>query len=140
MEPEEKLIRHAVSVVIDNGKGKTLFALRSTEASSFPSTWSLPSHFVEREEKFEDTIGRIGKHKLGVKLELGELLNEGKSDRGDFILFMHDFEAKVLEGEPHLNSEHYTELKWEEPTKQINSMRVMGDCCRLYKEYLESRS
>lgn len=60
-----KPIRHAVSVVIKNRQGETLFALRNKEEKSFPLVWSLPSHFVKEGESFEDTVGRIGIDKLG---------------------------------------------------------------------------
>ena len=132
----EKIIRHALSIIIKNNKGETLFAFRSPNKNSYPSTWSLPSHFVGEDEKFEDTVKRIGKNKLGVSTEAIKLINEGKSDRGNFILFMHDYEVKIIEGEPHIVSDDYTELKWSEPNLQLASIKTMGDCCRLYKEYL----
>ena len=131
-----KPIRHAVSVVIQNNKNETLFALRSPKSTSYPLAWSLPSHYVEGNESHQETVKRIGKNKLGVDLEIGELLNEGNSDRGDFELFMHDYLATVKSGEPGIVSDNYTELKWSEPKSQLKSMKIMGDCCRLYKEYL----
>ena len=134
----EKIICHAVSVIVKNNKNETLFAFRSPNKSSYPSTWSLPSHFVGENEKFQDTVERIGKDKLGVSMKALKLINEGKSDRGNFILFMHDYEAKIIEGEPHIVSGDYIELKWSEPNNQFQSMETMGDCCRLYKEYLET--
>lgn len=134
----EKPVRHAVSIVIKNGRGETLFALRSPHKDSYPSTWSLPSHYVSEGEELAETVRRIGEKKLGVALEPVELINEGKSDRGNFTLFMHDYEARVAEGEPRIVSDDYTELKWAEPHKHLESMEVMGDCCRLYKESLEA--
>lgn len=131
-----KPIRHAVSVVIQNSKSETLFALRSPQASSYPLAWSLPSHYVIENETHQDTVQRIGKNKLGVELETEKLLNEGQSDRGDFILFMHDYSAKIIKGQLEINKDYYTDLKWAEPISQLNSMEIMGDCCRLYKEYL----
>lgn len=133
----EKPIRHAVSIVVKNTKGETLFALRSPHKDSYPSTWSLPSHYVDEGEELTETVRRIGEKKLGVVLESVELINEGKSDRGNFTLFMHDYEARVVEGEPHIVSGDYTELKWAEPHAHLESMETMGDCCRLYKESLE---
>lgn len=130
-------IHHAVSVVIQNSNNETLFALRSPQASSYPLTWSLPSHYVAGNETHEETIKRIGKNKLGVELEIGKLLNEGKSDRGNFTLFMHDYSVKIIEGELKINNDYYTNIKWAEPIAQLNSMKVMGDCCRLYKGYLK---
>lgn len=134
----EKPVRHAVSIVIKNTNGETLFALRSPHKDSYPSTWSLPSHYVSEDEELAETVRRIGEKKLGVALEPVELINEGESDRGNFTLFMHDYEARVVEGEPRIVSDDYTELRWAEPHTHLESMEVMGDCCRLYKESLET--
>ncbi len=131
-----KPVRHAISVVINDSKGKTLFAKRSARKRSYPLAWSLPSYFVDGEESPEETINRIGKDKLGIELATGKLINEGKSERDDFILFMHDYEAIIESGEPRIASDDYIELGWFEPKKQLGSMKVMGDCCRLYLEYL----
>ncbi len=133
-------MRHAVSVVVRNENNETLFALRSANESSYPLVWSLPSHYVKEGESPEETVKRIGINKLGVELESVELLNEGVIDRGIFTLFMHDYSAKIVVGDVKLMREHYEELKWSEPISQLQSMEIMGDCCRLYKEYLESTS
>ncbi len=133
-----KPIKHAVSVVITNDKGETLFALRNKDETSFPLVWSLPSHFVKPNESFEETVRRIGEDKLGVDLKLVKLLNEGTAERDDFIIFMHDYLAEIVDGIPQIvPDDPYEQIKWEHPEKQLLSMQIMGDCCRLYKEYLE---
>ncbi|MEI7690218.1 MAG: NUDIX hydrolase [bacterium] len=132
-----KPIRDAVSVIIKNDKGETLFALRNRNEDSFPLVWSLPSHFVKEGESFEQTVERVGHDKLGVSLKVIKLLNEGKAEREDFIIFMHDYLAEITYGAPHIVPENpYEEMKWEKPDTQLSNMKVMGDCCRLYKEYL----
>jgi hypothetical protein len=68
------------------------------------------------------------------------MFNEGYGERVDFKLFMHVFAAKIIASNPHLNSDDFVELKWSEPMAQFTSMNVMGDCCRLYKEYLSRNS
>jgi len=132
-----KEVKNAISVIIKNEAGETLFALRNKCEKSFPLVWSLPSHFVKAGESVEDTVRRIGENKLGVKLTMGRLVNEGQAERDDFIIFMHDYEAKVLSGKPHITIEDpYEEIKWQNAESQLSSMTVMGDCCRLYKESL----
>lgn len=133
----DKPIRHAVSIILKNEHGQTLFALRSAHKESYPNTWSLPSHFVNEGESYPDTIRRIGRHKLGVELEPGELFNEGRADRGAFILFMHDYAARIVEGTPTLHSDDYSALAWEDAEVQFSRMDEMGECCRLYKEGLQ---
>jgi len=132
-----KPIKNAVSVIIRNSKGETLFALRNKNEKSFPLVWSLPSHFVKDDETFEQTIERIGIDKLNIKLRAVKLINEGKSERQYFIMFMHDYLAEIIAGTPQIvANDPYEEIKWEKPEKQLPSMKIMGDCCRLYKEYL----
>jgi len=71
-----KPIKHAISVVIRNSQGQTLFALRSPKKKNFPLIWSLPSFWVADSETPEATIARIGAHKLGVKGECTRLYSE----------------------------------------------------------------
>ena len=132
-----KPTKHAISVVIHNSQGQTLFALRSPNKKSFPLVWSLPSHWVADGEAPEATIARIGTHKLGVKLVSVRLLNEGYGDRPDFKLFMHDYEARIVDGAPHITSDDYVELKWAEAASFLAALPVKGECTRLYSEYLE---
>lgn len=132
----ETPLKHAVSIILKNKEGKVLFALRSPHKTSYPNVWSLPSHYVKEGETFEDTVRRIGMHKLGIDLVPINMIHEGTSDREDFTLFMHDYLVES-EGEPRITSDDYIELRWEYPEIQFASMKVMGDCCRLYKEFLE---
>jgi ADP-ribose pyrophosphatase YjhB (NUDIX family) len=132
-----KPTKHAISVVIRSSKEETLFALRSPNKKSFPLTWSLPSHMVADGETPEATIARIGTHKLGVKLASVRLLNEGYGDRPGFRLFMHDYEAKIVDGTPYIASDDYVELKWTETASFLATLPIKGECTRLYSEYLE---
>ena len=61
-----KPIRDAVSVVIINDRGETLFALRNKNEKSFPLVWSLPSHFVKDGDSFDKTVEDIGNDKLEI--------------------------------------------------------------------------
>lgn len=130
-----KPIKHAVSIVVRD-KNKTLFVLRSPNKKRFPSTWSLPSYFVDENETHRETIERIGKDKLGVELEPLGLLNEGYGERDEFRLFMHDYEARIVGGTLCVNSEDYTDMRWEEPRSFLSAMRTKGECTRLYEECL----
>jgi len=130
-----KPLKHAVSVIIrDNNT--TLFALRSADKERFPLTWSMPSYFVKEGEAHSETVKRIGKDKLGVDLELVRLLNEGYGERDDFLLFMHDYEAKIVSGTPYVNSDDYIQLEWREPNDFLSTLQIKGECTRLYDEYL----
>jgi len=138
----EKEIRHAISVVIQNNSGKTLFAFRSKDKPSYPSVWSLPSATIRNSESPQDTIKRIGVDKLGVDLKPGSLLIEGKQDRDDYILFMHDYEATLSSGTPRVVSSDYDNIEWKDSITQINQIKPedMGMCTKLYKQYLLTKN
>jgi ADP-ribose pyrophosphatase YjhB (NUDIX family) len=133
----DKPIKHAISVVIKNERGETLFARRSAHKKEFPLVWSLPSHFVVDGETPEQTIRRIGHDKLGVDLQMEQLLNEGYGERSDFRLFMHDYAATVLSGKPHIASGDFVELQWATAENFLPTIKTKGDCTRLYGEFLQ---
>lgn len=89
------------------------------------------------DEKPEDTIARIGTHKLGVKLKAIRLLIEGYGERPGFRLFMHDYEAEIESGEPRIASDDFIELKWAKAEAFLPTIQTKGECTRLYGEYLE---
>lgn len=132
----EKPIKHAISVVIQNEKGETLFAQRSPHKKEFPLIWSLPSHFMKDSEAPAETIERIGMHKLGVRLKPIHLLNEGYGERPHFRLFMHDYAVEILSGEPKIISDDFVELIWTKAEDFLPTIKVKGDSTRLYGEYL----
>lgn len=135
-----KPTKHAIAVVLQNSEGKTLFALRNRNEQSFPLVWSLPSAFMHLGESIDETIVRIGRKKLGIDLKPRVLLNEGLVEREAYRLFMHDYSAELVHRTPQIiESDPYEVLKWEDPRTQLASMDVMGDCCRLYWEYLEMK-
>lgn len=131
-----KPIKHAISIVLRDVNGRTLFALRSAIKKQFPLVWSLPSHFVIDGEDPKATIARIGTDKLGVKLEPVRLLKEGYGEKPDFMLHMHDYEVTML-GEPYLASSDYAELKWAKAEEFLPTLKVKGECTRLYSEYIQ---
>ena len=131
-----KPVKHAISVIIQNQKGETLFAQRSPHKKEFPLVWSLPSHFMEDGERPKDTISRIGLYKLGVKLEPIRMLNEGYGERPDFQLFMHDYLVEIVSGKAQIASDDFVDLKWANADEFLPTIKIKGDCTRLYGEYL----
>ncbi len=133
-----KPLRRAVSVVIQNEEGKTLFALHSAHKDPYPNTWSLPSYYMQPGEEPEDTARRIGTGKLGTVLEVGELLNEGTSEQEEFFRQMYVFRVTPF-GEPKIITDDYSEFRFFWPEEHIATMPILGDCTRLYKEYLNKQ-
>ena len=136
----EKLLKNAISIVLFNEDGKTLFVLRSRYKSSYPSTWSLPSYFVNKNETFSDTIKRIGINKLDCELEKVCLLKKGKFEREKFILYMYIYQVKLISGKPKVNTSDYEKIKWENANYQFQNMKIFGACTTLYRNYLEKTS
>lgn len=133
-----KPLRRVVSVVIQNEEGKTLFALRSAHKDPYPNMWSLPSYYMQPGEEPEDTTRRIGIGKLGTTLDVGELLNKGTSEQEEFFRQMYVFQV-TPSSEPRIITDDYSELGFFWPEEHIAIMPILGDCTRLYKEYLDDR-
>lgn len=129
---------HAISVVVKKQDDKTLFVFRSKTMPTFPGVWSLPSTNVESGETHEEAMKRMGKERLGVTFEPVRMLNEKLVERDDYFLFMHDYEA-TMTGDIELVERYYSNCKWENPERQFAQMSVMGDCCKVYREFLREK-
>jgi len=92
--------------------------------------------FMEDGERPKDTISRIGLYKLGVKLKPIRMLNEGYGERSDFRLFMHDYLVEIVSGKAQIASDDFVDLKWANTDEFLPTIKIKGDCTRLYGEYL----
>ena len=96
-----KPIKNSIAFVIYNeDRTKFLSVQRPPDDESLPNIWGLPAGSLKGEESFEDAVLRAGVEKLGVKLRIEKQIGEGKIERGGYTLFMKEFEAKIIEGQP----------------------------------------
>lgn len=133
-----KRTENAVSYVIYNGDGTRILSVKRPGNDDLPNVWGLPAGTVREGENPEQAVVRSGREKLGVKLEVKGMLNEGEIERETYILHMRLYEAEIGEGEPKVpqasGGTQYVEWKWAEPGELKEAASKGSLCSRLLLE------
>ena len=133
-----KAIKSAVAFVIYNkDKTKILTVQRPENDEDLPNVWGLPAGSLKDKESFEEAVLRSGKEKLGVKLKIIKLINEGKLERDKIVLHMKEYEVAIEEGKPNVPQKvsgitQYQKLNWSSPEKLKDAAQEGSLCSRLY--------
>jgi len=143
----EKQTKKSISFVIKNEKGDILLVQRPPGDEDLPNLWGLPAGSMKPNEGWEDATRRAGKEKLGIQLNLEGVINEGKLNRGSYVLHMKLFRASIDQNEtpkvpqPHPEVTQYKDWKWVTPVETIEHLKVTAPkgslCCTLYLVYKE---
>ena len=135
---ENKLVKKAVAFVIYNeDRSKFLVVQRPDDDEDLPNMWGLPAGSQKGGETWEDVVLRSGREKLGVELEVVELIGEDKLDRKEYILHMREYEAKIIKGVPEApqNVEgvtQYKDCRWGTHEDIIEIAKRGSLCTRIY--------
>ena len=134
----------ALAVFGGNGGSKVILVRRPIDDDDFPGMWGLPAASCRDAETPEQAAQRVGMHKLGVPLALGDVLAQGQQQRPSYLLKMTLFQAQLDGQEPRLPSEQadhghpeaggstlYTGWRWGEPRELQDSAREGSLCSRL---------
>jgi hypothetical protein len=97
MKPE----KHSVAVVVRGDDG-TFLAVRRPDDPEDPlgGLWGLPAVTMADEEDELAAAIRVGRAKLGIKLALGRKIGAKTADRGEYVLFLSEYEATIASGLP----------------------------------------
>jgi 8-oxo-dGTP diphosphatase len=98
-------VKHSVAVMIFKG-GEALAIRRREDDDELPGIWGLPAGTRRGAETNDDVIRRIGRDKLGVRLNPVKKLASGVQDRPAYRLEMELWEVS-MEGDP-----TYPEWQW----------------------------
>ena len=138
--------KNSIAFVIYN-QDKTAFLVvqRPSDDESLPDVWGLPAGSLKEDETFEDCVVRSGKEKLGVDLQVTDLIGQGQIERENYILHMKEYEAKIINGAPEVPQQtegitQYKRWKWgtAEDLKEAASKGSL--CSQIYlKSVGESR-
>lgn len=111
--------KYSVSLVIENEKGEVLAIQRPADDEDGLTSWGLPAASkLSPDEPWESVAHRVAKEKLGVEVELGEMIGEKDDEREAYYLMLRDYRARIIKGEPNVNqkSAHggsiYRDWKW----------------------------
>ncbi|MFA6492691.1 MAG: NUDIX domain-containing protein [Patescibacteria group bacterium] len=133
-----KPTKHSVAFVIYNSNyDKFLIVQRPPDDDLLPNVWGLPAGSLNEGEIFEDAVIRAAMDKLGVKVEVIGLVGEGELERGQYILHMKEFEAKIANGTPSVPQNvsgvtQYSKWKWGMANDLIEAAQKGSLCSRLY--------
>ena len=95
-------VRHSIALVIRNAARpeQLLLVQRPSDDEDLPDVWGLPAATRAAGETSHDAARRTGRDKLGVRLDIGRVLNEGSKDRAGYRLEMQLLEARIVSGTP----------------------------------------
>ena len=139
-----KPMRNAISYVIYNkDKSKFLSVKRPEDDNDLPNVWGLPAGNVKDGESFEQAVLRSGKEKLGVELEIEDIVDEGDIERNNYVLNMKLYETKIVKGEPRVPQQaegtQYQDWKWATSEELKEAAQKDSLCCRLYLSGLNEK-
>jgi ADP-ribose pyrophosphatase YjhB (NUDIX family) len=137
-----KPTRKAISLVFRSSENKILTTKRSLNYN-FPGFWSIPSIYLQKQEKPQEAAMRLAKNQLGLKLVKISLdpIGIGVVDRENYKLRMEDYDVISYEGQFNPDQEHYTDLKWLKPQEIFDLVKKehdgqMGECTKiLFRAY-----
>ncbi|MCU0667486.1 MAG: NUDIX domain-containing protein [Patescibacteria group bacterium] len=137
MKPTKK----ALALVIKNDLGEILIVKRpDTEKGPIAGAWGFPAVVIDDGESEPEAAKRVGKQKLGVEIEILNRIGEKNGDRGDFILNLCDYNARIINGTPKVpqdnpNITQYTDWKYSmDPAVLIPAAKRGSLCSQIYLE------
>ena len=140
-----KQIKKAVSYVIYNkDKSKFLIVQRPSDDEDLPDVWGLPASSVKNNETFEKAMLRSGKEKLGVELKPIKFVGRNKIERNDYFLYMEEYEAKIVKGEPKVpqpfeGMTQYQQWRWGTSSDLKKAASKGSLCSQIYLESINKK-
>jgi len=131
-----KLEKHSVAVVVRGDDDGTFLAVRRPDDPEDPlaNLWGLPAVTLSDEEDELAGAIRAGRDKLGVKLALGRKIGEKTADRGDYVLYLAEYEAAIASGTPSVpqpdsSVTQYAELAFTDDPQLLTDAAAAGSLC-----------
>lgn len=130
-----KLEKHSVAVVVRGDDG-TFLAVRRPDDPEDPlaGLWGLPAVTLADGEDELSGVIRAGRAKLGVELTAGRKIGEKAADRGDYVLFLSDYEAAITSGTPSVpqpdnSMTQYAEFAFTDDPHLLTEAAEAGSLC-----------
>jgi ADP-ribose pyrophosphatase YjhB (NUDIX family) len=117
-------VKRSIAVLIRDG-ARILALRRPDDDDELPGVWGLPAGSFREEESLDQLIERIGRDKLGVKLNALGKIAEGTQDRPAYRLVMELWEVS-MEGAPTRGRWQWSSIDILRPGEGAGSM-----CCAL---------
>ena len=134
--------KHSVAVVVRTGDG-TFLAVRRPDDPEDPlaGLWGLPAVTLADEEDEPSGVIRAGRAKLGVELAVGRKIGEKTADRGDYVLYLADYEAVIASGTPSVpqpdnSMTQYADFAFVDDPQLLTEAADQGSlCAQILLEY-----
>lgn len=131
-------VKRSIALVIRGGEddAQWLLVRRPHDDEELPGVWGLPAGSHREGESAEALVGRIGRDKLGVRLESLGPLTEGEVDREGYRLEMRLYGARITGGRPTAglgpaDVTQYAAWGWNAPRALAEGAERGSLCCRL---------
>lgn len=138
-----KPIKNSVAIVIKNEKDEFLVIKRpEDEPGPLAGVWGFPAITLKDGETETEAAHRAGQAKLGVHLDITGKIGDKTADRGDYVLHLSDYSAKLVEGQspsvPQADTSmtQYTDLKYTSDPSVLFPAAQKGSLCS--QVYLQS--
>jgi 8-oxo-dGTP diphosphatase len=134
-------VKHSVAFVIyHNDRSRFLIVRRPPDDESLPNVWGLPAGSLKEDESFEEAVVRSARDKLGVKVRVVRMQNEGEIQRKGHLQHMQEYEVALEDGELHVpqsvtNVTQYVEWKWGSADDLLEAAQKGSLCSRLFLQY-----
>ena len=132
--------KKAASVAIFNEKGQVLLCIRACRKHPHPGLLSLPSSYIKEGDVMEEKIVEDVKRKLGIDIELIEVIGTHEGQQAEYHLHMTDFAAKIIGDHQTLKPDgtNYTEAFFVDPRAlDTRPHDGRGFCTQVMRERLE---
>lgn len=132
-----KTTKESVAIVITNEKGEFLTVRRAGD-DTFPGQWGLPAASLRSGETNEDTAKRAAKDKLGVNVEVLDVIGDMTVDKGDYFAHLTEYHARIIEGKPVLKARDQSVSQYEsckyssDPAILVPAAQQGSLCSRIY--------
>ena len=133
------MTRRSISFVVRHASSPelALAVRRPPDDDDLPNAWGLPAGSLRGDESWEDAVRRAGRDKLGVELDVGDVLEEGTLERAGYALHMRLYEARIASGTPAVPQDatgvtQYTALDWLPIERFVPAAEAGSLCCQLY--------
>jgi len=140
-----KPTKESVSIVIKDKSGKFLVVKRADDPDDeLAGVWGFPAVTLKGDENHRAGCERIGYQKLGVKIRIGQKIDDSTHEKKNYILHLTDHEATITEGVPLVPQtdtgvRQYTESRFtNDPTILFEAARKGSQCTQIFLESIGS--
>ncbi len=134
-----KPTKESVSLVIKDQKNNFLIVKRADDPEDdLANVWGFPAATLREGETRQELAMRVAHSKLGVEVELGDVIGESTHDRGGYVLHLVDYEARITDGTPVVpqadtSVSQYADWKFtDDPSALLEAAQKGSQCTQIF--------